>query len=188
MQIRADFRSEPGDRASVPEVALQSGLERRVITAEINLGIEPVDVPGRIRKGRSRALQPEELPIRDAQHIVALETLARSQWVGLELCGLGPGRFQTIDLFRHSGRAPVRHLPVEFMSAGLHGEKRFGPEHVLDELRGKAIPGGLRLILRMRRRCGNRRGRLPGAGRCRCHQQDEKHSDGKGLTNHSGLH
>ncbi len=188
MQVGANIRRDLRNRTCVAEVTLQSGRERRVVATQIDLWIEPIDVPGGVRERELRTVEPEQVGVRDAEHILALEPLARGQRPSVESRSLCPNGPQPLALFREPRSAEVRHLAIEFMPPGLHGKKRMRLEVVLDELCGEGVPGCLRLILRCTDRCGHRsRRRMTAAGRRGGGQDDEQRSDCEGLIGHSAL-
>ncbi len=154
-QICADISDQPRNLTRVTDVGLHARGKRRVVPAEVHLGIEAVDVPRGIHKWCFRVIEPEQLLGGHADDVLPLEPLARRQLVRNEGLGLLARRLQPGHFPGDSGRAPIGHLAVKLVPSRLRGEEGLRFEGVLDELRGEGFPFCLRLILRVRLRRGH---------------------------------
>ena len=102
-EIGADIRGELRNGARVAGVADDALLERRVLAAQVRVGIELVQVPRGVLERKLRGVEPEELAIDHSLHeIVALEALLRRQRIGCEAFRFRARRLQPRDFLRES--------------------------------------------------------------------------------------
>src|SRR6185312_4207703 len=71
-EVRANFGGKVRDGLRITQVAPQAGLERSVVAAEVDLRIQPVDVPLGVGEGKAGLVQPVQVPVDHAEKVLAL--------------------------------------------------------------------------------------------------------------------
>ncbi len=188
VQIRPNVGGKPRNRARVADVALHTRRQWSVVPADVHLGIQTIDVPGRIAERELRPVQQEQIAPRHVDDVLTLEALGRSQCLRVEALSLHTHGLQSGDFLGNARRAPVGHLAVVLMAPGLHGKIGLRLESILDELRRELVPGGLRLVLWRRRRRRGYGGRWMTTAACQGgHRQYQQRSRCKNPLHHSAL-
>ena len=133
LQVRANVRRRRRHVIEQLDHRLHPRRQIGIIAREIDIGIEPAaDIEGRVGMRLIGIGQPEQLPLRDLDEVIALEPLLRRQLRVREGLRLGNLGVQKVGLALEPGRAPIGQLAVEFVLAFIDRERRIELEPAID--------------------------------------------------------